>query len=440
MLKQKGGAGEELCILKKNYYDNGSIKQVVKYGAPNQGCFNNTANIVKYYQGKSRQKPGQIKSEEWHCLQVKVLTKKYDRSGNLKDPDKFEQNKEDGSGYDLVYSQRYSAADNKSLKDRLRGRSKIQSIKFKTWLKDGVAVSRRGYWKNGSLKNEIRFKNGQIHSDSGPALVEYYEGEPNEPGIVKTEEWYKGGFCYHKKDYYDNGSLEHETKYNKKGDFSCRAGPAWVAYHIGQSRNQPGLVNFKAWFKAGFLTLLQEYAEGGNLKQEHLYLGGGLSCNEDEAYFWHRGIGVRKPDWQLFEIWKQNLFDDSQTDGYVFKTYYDNGSIKQETRYNENDDICSDGNPAVISYYKGCSSDKPGLIKLKIWFENDKEKTRRRYYENGSLMEVRHSSRDGGLNSDTDPALVRYQLGDGLDKLGAIKFKINCRDEADVQIYPYPLF
>lgn len=47
------------------------------------------------------------------------------------------------------------------------------------------------YDKDGNLSCHKWYKNGWLHNDNGPAIVEYYP--PSEGGKVKAEYWYKNG-------------------------------------------------------------------------------------------------------------------------------------------------------------------------------------------------------------------------------------------------------
>jgi antitoxin component YwqK of YwqJK toxin-antitoxin module len=108
-----------------------------------------------------------------------------------------------------------------------------------------MTVPVKAYQDDGSLCNEVYYKDGEYHREDGPAYIRYYEN-----GNIEFETWYRGG-NHHRLDgpalmeYYEDGSLKEESWY--KHDKPHREdGPSWVQYNRNDTGNK---IKRAMWFR-----------------------------------------------------------------------------------------------------------------------------------------------------------------------------------------------
>ena len=178
------------------------------------------------------------------------------------------------------------------------------------------------YYQNGSPKAKKIYSNGKLDCSNGSALTKYYVGlSETQPGLIKSQAWYKRGLLIRSRSYYENGSLKGEFRFDKNGQLGDDSYPADIGYHQSSSPDKPGAVKYKAWWKSGKMISLQTYK---------------------------------------------------------------NGQISTETQY-RNDKIHSSTGPAILEYYQNLDKNKPQPIRVKYWAENGITTTLEEYCPNGLI-------------------------------------------------------
>ena len=322
----------------RDYYPNGSLEIEIKYNQSGDIHSGNSPAVIIYYQGRVKNESGSVMTEIWFKNGRLSAKREYHPDGSLAKEIKYNQNGQIDNGDDPAII-KYRPIDDQE--------DKLGKIINKGWFEDGVLLVERHYFANQSLKLEIKYdKNGQIHNQTDPAIIGYSEGDKDQTGAAVFKIWFNHGIKTLEKTYYKNGSPEEETKYNQAGQIDSSGSPAIVSYYRRRRQNKPGPIRAKTWVKSGVIKSKKEFWRNGSLKSALMLKPEEPNYYQDQPKYieYTKGSKNKLGD-VVSEVW---LIDKVE----VERTYYKNGLLEEETKYNQDGQVDCQQGPAWVKYFK----------------------------------------------------------------------------------------
>ena len=234
------------------------------------------------------------------------------------------------------------------------------------------------------------YKNGKLHRDGDkPAWITYFNSKPS------FQEWYKN------------------DKLHRDGDK-----PAWIRYYTQNGivteipERQIWYQNGEE-HREGDLPAVIDRSSNGKLQREEWRKNNNLHRDNDKpalSSYYYDTDNIK-----MFDEWYKNGYSHRENNGPTKVTYYKNGSVKIEEWYNRNEE--SPG-PTEIIYYESKDPTIKILYKKTWFDNNQNRNRKDdlpaeiEYYQNGSIKEEKWFVDDNIFRLGDKPSVIIYDIAE----------------------------